>query len=121
MHCIFLGVLKQFLILWFDSKYSNQPFSLVHLIDKVNYRRRKLNLPHFVQRLPEDVTKPHLWKASLCRTFLQFIALILLDGILKPEYHQNLSLLVKGVLLLNQTSISLSDVQQADECLKLFC
>lgn len=121
MHCIFLGIVKQLLTLWFDSKYSYQPFSLVHLIDKVNDRLRKLNLPHFVQRLPEDVTKPHLWKASLCRTFLQFIALIILDGILEPEYHQNLALLVKGVLLLNQSSVSLSDVQQADECLKLFC
>lgn len=66
MHCTALRIVKQLLKLWFNPKFSNEPFSLVTSVDYVNKQLKNLRLPHFVQRLPEDVTKRHYWKPSLC-------------------------------------------------------
>ncbi|KAK3909955.1 Centrosomal protein of 295 kDa [Frankliniella fusca] len=121
MHCVSLGIVKQLLRLWFDSKLSNEPFSLSKFIDKANTLLRNLNLPHFVQRLPEDVTKLHFWKASLCRNFLLYIALFTMKAIMKPEYYANFCLLVDGIALLHRSSITASDIALADEFLTQFC
>ncbi|KAK3928284.1 Flap endonuclease 1 [Frankliniella fusca] len=73
MHCLFIGVTKSLLRLWFDPKYHKAPFSLKTKANQVNLLLRNLKLPHFVQRLPEDVTKLGFWKASLCRNFLLYM------------------------------------------------
>ena len=116
MH-ISLGIVKQLLKLWFDSKFSGESFSLVHNVGEVNKRLRQLNLPNFVQRLPEDVTKLHFWKASLCRNFLLYIGLVIMKPFMKPEYFKNFCQLVNGIAILHKSSISLSDITLADQYL----
>ena len=121
MHCVFLGITKQLLKLWFSTKYSTSPFSLVQHTDKVNKRLKNLKLPHFVQRLPEDVTKLHFWKATLLRNFLLYFSKVVMKGVMKPDYFNNLCQLVDGISILNQSSLSLFDLNEADDCLKKFC
>lgn len=121
MHALFLGIVKQLLKLFFKPKYSSEPFSLVPFTDKVNSHLRKFQLPHFVERLPEDVTKLHFWKASLCRNFLLYFMKVIFKDIMKPDYFENLCLLIDGVALLHQSSISLSDLTEADSMLNHFC
>ena len=57
MHALFWGITKQLLKLWFDTKYSTEPFSLVDKTNLVNTRLKSFQFPNFVQRLPDDVTK----------------------------------------------------------------
>ncbi|KAE8746885.1 hypothetical protein FOCC_FOCC006305 [Frankliniella occidentalis] len=122
MHCVYMGNLKALLRLLFDGKYKSQPFSLVEKIAKVNDRLHALNLPHFVQRLPIDVDKClSYWKASLCRTFLLYLMLVVFQGIMSDKYYDHLKKLVTGVALLNQSSISQADLQRADLLLTEFC
>lgn len=120
MHCLFMGIVKQLLKLWFDPKYSEEPFSLAQFVDKVNGRLKRLNLPHFVQRLPEDITNLHFWKASLCRNFLMYFALVVLKDIMKPEYFANFCQLVEGSAILHKSSISQADITFADQLLNQF-
>lgn len=120
LHCTSLGVVKQLLKLWFHPKYSSEPFSLSTSVNDINRLLKGLKLPHFVERLPEDVTKPHFWKASLCRNFLLYIGLAVLKPFMKPEYFKNFSDLVNGVSILHQASISFTDIPLADKYLNKF-
>ncbi|XP_034243490.1 uncharacterized protein LOC117646559 [Thrips palmi] len=121
MHCVFMGVCKQLLNLWFNPKFASKPFSLVERTAEVNIALQSLKLPHFVQRLPEDVTKLGYWKASLCRNFLLYFALPIMNGIMKADYYNNLSLLVEGLSLLDKQSIFPANTVTADNDLKSFC
>ncbi|KAE8741815.1 hypothetical protein FOCC_FOCC012647 [Frankliniella occidentalis] len=42
MHALSLGIVKQLLRLWFDSKYSNEPFSVVKFVDKFSKEFERL-------------------------------------------------------------------------------
>lgn len=120
MHCLSLGIVKQLLKLWFDHKFAEEQFSLVNYTDRVNKLLQMLKLPHYVQRLPEDITKLHFWKASLCRNFLLYIAVVIMKQVMKPEYYANFSMLVNGISLLHKSSISMSDISAADLYLNEF-
>lgn len=107
---------------WFDPKFKGKPFSLIDKTKKNNERLERFNLPHFVQRTFLDVdTSLCFWKASLCRTFLLYIVIILMNGIMPAKYFLNLCMLVEGIALLNGSSISQSDMDKADELLTQFC
>ncbi|KAK3929288.1 4-hydroxy-3-methylbut-2-enyl diphosphate reductase [Frankliniella fusca] len=121
MHCLYLGLTEQLLNLWFNTKYSSSPFSLSSKTAKVNARLKQLQLPHFVQRSPEDVTKLAFWKASLCRNFLLYLVLIILKGLMRQDFYYNLVLLVNALSILNSSSISVSDLEKADRDLINFC
>ncbi|KAK3925230.1 Hemagglutinin, partial [Frankliniella fusca] len=121
MHCLYLGLTKQLLNLSFNTKYSSSPFSLSSKTAEVNARLKQLQLPHFVQRSPEDVTKLAFWKASLCRNFLLYLVLIILKGLMRQDYYDNLVLLVNALSTLNSSSISVSDLEKADRDLINFC
>ncbi|KAK3911497.1 Protein PopC [Frankliniella fusca] len=103
MHCLYIGFTKQLLNLLFNTKYFSSKFSLCSKTVEVNARLKQLQLPHFVERLPEDVTKLSFWKASLCRNFILYI--------INPT----------ALSVLNSSSISLSDLETADIDLCKFC
>ncbi|KAK3921825.1 hypothetical protein KUF71_011001 [Frankliniella fusca] len=121
MHCLYIGFTKQLLNLLFNTKYSSSKFSLCSKTVEVNARLKQLQLPHFVERLPEDVTKLSFWKASLCRNLILYIMLVVFKGVMKQEYYNNLVLLVNALSVLNSSSISLSDLETADSDLCKFC
>jgi len=122
MHSCYMGLTKQLIRLWFDVKYKDEAFSLVEKIPQVNERLEGFNLPHFVQRLLLDVDKNlSFWKASLCRNFLLYVVLVLLQGIQGEAYFRNLCKLVEGISLLNSDSISNADLERADHLLVDFC
>ena len=120
MHCLYLGLMKQLLNLWFNSVYHTESFSLSKQVKEVNRRLSELRFPHFVQRLPVDVDKLAFWKASLCRTFLLHVGLIVLKGIMKDEYYNHFALLVQATALLNSSSISTDDLKRANDLLNSF-
>lgn len=114
MHCIYLGVMRQMLVLMFDvvSAYKH--------LKVVNDRMLKIAAPHFLDRAPETIDKLVHWKASMLRAFLFYFSVCVLSDVLKPEYFEHFLLFVKGVSLLNSSSISPDDTTLADLLLKQF-
>lgn len=120
MHCIYSGITKQLLNLWFNPVYSEKPFSLYEHLETVNAILAALRLPHFVQRSPLPVNKLAYFKASLFRNIFFYVLVPLLQDFMTPEYFENLADLVNGTSLLNSDSVSNDDIDVADKLLKRF-
>lgn len=70
MHCVFEGVMKAMLDLWFNPEFSDMSWSLYHRLDTIDNRLKHIKPPGFVQRRPRSIKK-HLayWKASELKNF----------------------------------------------------
>lgn len=77
MHCVFLGVVKQLLGLWFNTKHSTQRWYCGNSVEKVDKRLLEIKPPSVITRVPRSI-QHHLkfWKGivfrlwcGLCRTF----------------------------------------------------
>ena len=110
LHCIYLGLMRQLLHLWFNKENKEEPFSIHSKLKTVNQRLRKLAPPHFLQRLPQMIDKLIYWKGTELRSFLFNLSLIVLLDVLEPQYYNHFALFVKGVSLLNSSSISEADL-----------
>ena len=121
MHCLFLGVLKQLLILWFDTKFKDEPFTLHRKLKQVNDLLLGLQLPHFVERNFVPVDKTDFMKASVLRNLFFYALLPVMQTVMENEYFSNLVDLVKGVSLLNTDSVSAADIELSDKILTRFC
>lgn len=121
MHAIYLGVMRQMMHLWFDPDYQKEPFSLFRKINIVNARLKKLNLPHFLERLPLNVSDIIHWKASQFRTFLFYLSLcVLSNDVMNEKYFKHYLLFVHGTSICNSSSISKNDLNFADLLLHQF-
>ena len=107
MHCIFVGILKALLKLWFDPAYANNPSSFYYLIDEVDRRLREILPPEFVQRRARSIAE-HLsyWKASELKFFFFYYSVPILEGLLPALYFEHNKLLLSGIFLHCQSSIS---------------
>ncbi|KAK3925327.1 LOW QUALITY PROTEIN: putative eukaryotic translation initiation factor 5 [Frankliniella fusca] len=120
MHCIYLGVTRQMLLLMTEIAYKDKDFSIHGKIPLVSKRMLQMSPPHFVQRLPQSLEKLILWKASELRTFLLYYALCVLLNILPPKFYDHLMLLVEGISLLNKSSVSSDDIKLSSTLLNQF-
>lgn len=120
MHCIFLGVTKKVISLLFDSKYRDSDYSLCRYTDLVNTRMCSIHPPSSVERLPRKISEYTYWKASEFKIWLLYYSVPILCDIMKPEYFEHYKLLVLGVSLLYQDSISEQMMQRAKEALRLY-
>ena len=123
MHCVLLGITKMLLLLWTDKAYSAQPWHLgSDKIKKLEERYLAIKPPNVITRTPRSLLKnlAH-FKASELRAFLLYYSLPCLWGLLEEEYFQHLLLLVNGVFLLLQDSISPSDIESSSRMLLHFC
>ncbi|XP_034245545.1 uncharacterized protein LOC117647758 [Thrips palmi] len=120
MHCVYLGVTRQLLGLWFDAEHRDSPFSAYQHVKLVNQRLLNIMAPHFFDRAPESIDKLVHWKASMLRAFLLYFSVCVLADVLKPKYFEHFLLLVKGISLLNSSSISQDDIKLATLLLDQF-
>lgn len=121
MHCVYLGVTRQLLHLWFDKDDKDEKWSIHSKIKIVSGRLLKMTPPHFVERAAQSIEKLTYWKASELRTFLFYYCLCILSGVLRSEeYFQHLVKFVKGVALLNKSSVSEEDIRLASLLLNEF-
>lgn len=97
MHCVFLGVVKQLVGLWFNSKHSTQMWYCGNSVQKVDMRLLEIRPPSVITRVPRSI-EHHVkfWKATKYRNWLYFYSLPCMKGILDDEYHpqNNLNWLV---------------------------
>ncbi|PFX11596.1 hypothetical protein AWC38_SpisGene24605 [Stylophora pistillata] len=120
MHCIFLGVVKQLLGLWFNTKHSTQRWYCGNSVEKVDNRLLENKPPSVITRVPRSI-QHHLkvWKATEYRNWVLYNSLPCLKGILH-EYHQHYALLVGGNILLSGRSISPEQLETAGNLLMHF-
>ncbi|XP_029203493.2 uncharacterized protein LOC114967602 [Acropora millepora] len=121
MHCVFLGVVKQLLGLWFDSKHSGQRWYCGNIFEKVDKRLLEIKPPSVITRIPRSI-QHHLkfWKATEYRNWLLYYSLPCLKGILDEEYHQHYALLVGAITFLSGRSISPEQLEIARKFLMHF-
>ncbi|XP_037572456.2 uncharacterized protein LOC119454715 [Dermacentor silvarum] len=111
MHCVLLGVARQFTKLWLSS--VGQPYyigraALLSAVDK-----RLCNIkPPLCFRLQRTLSLQKYWKATEWQQWLLWFSLPCLDGILTTEYLKHFTLLIKGVSLLLMDNVSSTDVSE---------
>lgn len=118
MHCVFLGVVKRLLFLWFHSKFHGKSWSLSKFIKVIDKRITSLTPPSFVKRLSRNISDHKYWKASELKIWLLYYSLPILNDILPEPYLSHHKLLVLAIYLLSQKSVSKDMVDLADRALK---
>ena len=122
MHSVLLGLVRRFLTLWFDPKFSSESYSASNLIDVADKRLAAIKPPYFIKRMPTSI-KDHSqhWKASECRSWLFFYSVPVLFGLLKKEIFEHYLLFVEAIYILNLQSLSHQELLHAEELLIKFC
>ncbi|XP_026289147.1 uncharacterized protein LOC113214096 isoform X2 [Frankliniella occidentalis] len=124
MHCIYLGVCRQIFHLWFSTEYFKLVFGEKAekkvLLDVLSAMFCSFKAPHYLDRPPRSLHHINYFKASEFRTWLFGTALPVFEQHMKEPYFGHFKKLVCGIGLLNQASVSVSDVQLAREILTSF-
>ena len=120
MHAVLLGVVRQFLRLWFGSEYSSAEFSVRKSVGGVNKRLTSIRPPHDIARTPRRLEDYDTWKASECRSWLLFFSVPVLSGILPAAFLDHWCLLVGAMFLLLEEEISEGSIRRAEQCLSKF-
>lgn len=55
MHCVFLGVVKQLVGLWFNSKHSGQRWYCGNSVEKVDMHLLEIKPPSVINRVPRSI------------------------------------------------------------------
>ena len=120
MHCVLLGVVRQFVFIWFDSSNNKYDFYLgnqQHVFDQLILG---FKVPSEVLRLPRSIKLMKLWKASEWRSFLLLYSPIVLKQLLPAKFFAHWMLLVHALTLLLGHEIKQTDVLQAGLALTKF-
>uniref|UniRef100_A0ABD2W6M6 Uncharacterized protein n=1 Tax=Trichogramma kaykai TaxID=54128 RepID=A0ABD2W6M6_9HYME len=115
MHNTHEGVVKKLIDLWFNSKYSNEIFSISHFTNLVDDKLCSIKPPSFISRRPRTI-KDHFpyWKALECKLWLFYYSLPILEDILPSDHFEHYKLLVLAIFLLSQSKISSQDLHNAE-------
>ena len=120
MHAV-LGVTRDLMAFWFDSKYSRRSFSLVRKLKLIDKKLLLVKPPHEFCRSPRCIaTSIKYWKASEYRAWLLFYSLPIAAPHLPAEYAHHYSLLVYGMHILLGSDISSDQLALADQLLQSF-
>lgn len=106
MHCVFQGMTKKLLFLWFEAENRTQAFSLFAFTDVIDKKIKCLALPSFLPRIPRKLSDHADWKASELKLFLLVYSLPVLENMMSKRYLEHHILLVHGITLLCCSSIS---------------
>ena len=120
MHCILLGVVRQFANLWFDAASHGKTFSLRKELSHIDNVLLKVKPPSEIKRLPRSlVTRCH-WKASEWRSFLLFYSVVALKPVMPSQFYTHWLLLVYSVYTLMSKHVKRSDLLLCDLALHNF-
>lgn len=123
MHAVLAGVIRLHtdLILCPTRKKfwigMGEHIGMDHLITTIDDRIGKIKPPTFITRRPRDLKDRSLWKCNEWRSWLLFYCLPTLKGLLKEDKLEHLAMLSKALHILLQKSISIDDLNTAEELL----
>ncbi|KAL1439217.1 hypothetical protein MTO96_001312 [Rhipicephalus appendiculatus] len=122
MHCVLLGVTRQFTDYWFDSSRSHENFYIGRpsTLTFLNRRLKSIQPPHHITRLPRSIQERHFWKAHEWRNWLLFYCLPCCRSTLPSSFRKHFALLSEAIFLLLQEQLSSPAITQADNLLRRF-
>jgi len=113
MHCVLLGVTKQFLDLWFNSKYHDSPWYIGTSHKLVDQRLLTIKPPSDIPRIPRTVKVAQRWKAAECRSWLLFYSGPVLYKILPTKMLKHWLLLVTAIFCFLKDTVTENDLAAA--------
>lgn len=112
MHCVLLGVVRQFLELWLES--AGKAFYVGRSQQAIDSRLMAISPPKDVRRAPRPSKEKRFWKAKECENWLLFYCLPVLDGILGRQYLQHWACLVEALHVMLEPRVSFADLAVAE-------
>jgi len=119
MHCVLLGVTRQFLNLWTESSSCGRPF-YVKNIAALDSILKSIKPPNEIRRLPRTLMDKKFWKASEFKSFLLIYSPVLLMKTLPRQYYRHWLLLCNGIQLLLQEQVTEVMISTSRNCLNKF-
>ena len=114
MHCVLLGIVRQFLSMWFDSKYHEQSWYIGTKSNIIDQRLLSIKPPCDIKRLPRSVKFAQMWKASECKNWLLHYSVYALHNVIANKYLRHWLLLVDSLYLLLGTEVTGNIVDRAE-------
>ncbi|KAH3755223.1 hypothetical protein DPMN_189913 [Dreissena polymorpha] len=121
MHGVLLGTTRKLLTLWTGKTSKGQPYYIGGQVKEVDRRLSDMRPTDNMSRLPRSIND-HLshWKASEFQHWLLFYSVPCLQGILPPQYMENLCYLVEGVFKLLGENLENEVIDEAELSLTKF-
>lgn len=88
MHCVCLGVIRYFIILWLTANKKTDLWYIGDQITTLNFRLSKVKPPYEITRTTNSFDNIRYWKASEFRSFALFYYPIL-KGILPEPFYSH--------------------------------
>lgn len=120
MHCVLLGVVRQWATLWFDPQYNQCPWYLGRHTQMLDSRLLEMKPPREISRAPRSLKERKFWKATEWKSFLLYYSLFVLMGILPTKFYHHWCLLCFSLHILLQPRIPKHLIEKADLMLKKF-
>lgn len=114
VHCILLGVARQFLALWFNSGRPCSISRWQHIVDR---RRTSTKPPIDARRMPRNTKERKCWKAKELENWPLCYSVPVLHGILDKAYMQHWACLIKALHIMLQRAISPAKLATVEELL----
>ena len=110
MHCVLLGVVRQFL---------NKPYYIQN-ITAVDSLLKSIKPPDEMCRLPRSLLDRKFWKASEYKSLLLIYSAVIMMNILPNRYYRHWLLLCNGIRFLIQETVTSSMIINSRNCLNNF-
>ncbi|XP_063959922.1 uncharacterized protein LOC135155125 [Lytechinus pictus] len=120
MHCVLLGVTRQFVRLWFDPSSHDRPWYLGNRVQEFDNKLLSIKPPRELSRAPRSINTRSYWKASEWKYFLLYYSPFVLSGLMPVPYMKHWYLLVFALHVLLQSNVSRDMIDQAELALKKF-
>ena len=118
MHCVCLGVIRYFLLLWWTATKTD-PWYIGDESATLNLRLSNVKPPYEISRITDSFDKIHYWKASEFRSFALFYYPIL-KGILPEPFYSHFESLCYLLYILLQETVPKSTVRKTQIVLDHF-
>jgi hypothetical protein len=119
MHSVLLGVVRQFVYMWLDSKNHEKPFYLGKRVRDIDVLLLNLRPPSEIKRVPRSLEQRKYWKASEWRNFLLFYY-VYLKNFLPRLYFDHWCLLVYSIHSLMSRNLKTDVIAACDLALHKF-
>lgn len=121
LHCVLLGVVKLFILSWFDSTNNSFEWYLGSKKDAFNERLLKICPPSGISRVPRNINDVKLYKGSEFKNFLLYYSLPCLKNLSQnSKYYKHWALLVYSMHIFLSEKIFDVDLRLAGEALEKF-
>lgn len=117
MHCVFGGVTKKLMHLWFNKEFHNLKFSLRKNMKTIDEYLCSICPIIGTTRKPKTLDDVSHWKASEFKSFLLIYSLPILKNFMEKKYFEHHKLLVFAISVLTSESISDEDLENASKAL----